>query len=99
MTTSSLLAATATTAKEDPSQKSITTVPDNLVWQKVEGLPGVKRAILYGDPNKAGPFTIRLKFPANYQVLAHTHPGLEQDTVISGSLYLGVGKHFDEKKA
>jgi quercetin dioxygenase-like cupin family protein len=58
--------------------------------------PGVKLAVLQGDPGKAGPFTIRLQFPAGYKIPAHTHPTAEHVTVISGTVNLGMGDKLDE---
>jgi quercetin dioxygenase-like cupin family protein len=58
--------------------------------------PGAKIAVLTGDPGKAGPFTIRLKFPAGYKVAPHTHPTVENVTVVSGAIGLGSGAKFDE---
>jgi quercetin dioxygenase-like cupin family protein len=57
---------------------------------------GAKIAVLTGDPGKAGPFTIRLKFPAGYKVPPHTHPTAENVTVVSGTVGLGSGAKFDE---
>jgi quercetin dioxygenase-like cupin family protein len=65
-----------------------------------EGLPsGSKIAVVSGDPGKAGPFTIRLKFPANYSIPAHHHPSTERVSVISGRLALGMGDKLDKAKA
>lgn len=72
---------------------------DTLPWQEFKAMPGVKVAYLYGDPTKKGPFTIRLKFPAKYQLQPHSHAILEQNTVVSGTLNVGLGDVFDEKKA
>ena len=36
---------------------------------------GAQIAVLAGDPTKAVPYTVRLKFPANYDIPAHSHPG------------------------
>jgi hypothetical protein len=58
--------------------------------------PGVKLAVLEGDPSKAGPFTIRLQAPDGYKIPAHTHPTAERVTVISGTFHLGMGDKFDE---
>lgn len=71
---------------------------DTLAWQDFKELPGVKMAVLYGDPKKKGPFTVRLKLPAKYKVMAHHHMFLEQDTVINGVINVGEGKKFDETK-
>lgn len=60
---------------------------------------GVKFAVLNGDPAKKGEFTIRLKFPANYQIPAHWHPTAENVTVIEGVLHLGMGDKLDAAKA
>lgn len=72
---------------------------DTLPWQEFKVMPGVKVALLYGDPTKKGPFTVRLKFPAKYQLQPHSHAILEQNTVVSGTLNVGIGDTFDEKKA
>ena len=53
-------------------------------------------AVLDGDPNKEGPFTIRLQSPDGYKVAPHTHPTTERITVISGTFHLGMGDNFDE---
>lgn len=60
---------------------------------------GAKVAVLAGDPGKAGPFTIRLQFPAGFKIPPHTHPTAEHVTVISGTLALGSGPKFDEAAA
>ena len=41
-------------------------------------------AVVSGDPGKSGPFVIRAKFPANYTVPPHHHPGDEMVRVLSG---------------
>ena len=50
--------------------------PADLKWNDTPpGLPsGGKMALLNGDPAQAGPFTVRLKAPAGYKVMPHTHP-------------------------
>ena len=61
--------------------------------------PGAKSAVIEGDPKVAGLFTMRVKLPANYNVMPHFHPADEHITVIEGSFYMGVGEKFDEKAA
>jgi quercetin dioxygenase-like cupin family protein len=53
--------------------------------------PGAQIAVLSGDPGKAAPYTVRLKFPANYAVPAHSHPTDENVVVVSGALTFGMG--------
>jgi mannose-6-phosphate isomerase-like protein (cupin superfamily) len=72
--------------------------PADLKWGEAPpGLPaGGKMAALNGDPTQAGAFTVRLKAPAGYKVMPHTHPTAERLTVISGSFKIGMGEKFDE---
>ena len=44
------------------------------------------------------PFTVRFKFPADFKVAAHWHPGIEHVTVISGTLNMGIGDKLDSTK-
>jgi hypothetical protein len=60
---------------------------------------GAKVAVLYGDPGKPGPFTIRLKVPGGYMIAPHYHSEAEQLTVISGTLFLGSGDTMEKDKA
>jgi quercetin dioxygenase-like cupin family protein len=73
--------------------------PADLKWGDAPpGLPaGGKMAVLNGDPTQAGAFTVRLKAPAGYKVMPHTHPTAERLTVISGTFKIGMGEKFDEK--
>jgi quercetin dioxygenase-like cupin family protein len=61
--------------------------------------PGAQIAVLTGDPSKPAPYTVRLKFPANYLVPAHSHPNDENVTVVSGDLFIGMGNKPDKKSA
>jgi quercetin dioxygenase-like cupin family protein len=60
--------------------------------------PGAQAAILEGNPAKPGPFTMRLKLPAGYKIMPHTHPAIEHVTVLSGTLQFGTGETFDAAK-
>jgi len=74
--------------------------PADLKWG--EGLaslpPGTQAAVVEGNPANPGLFTLRLKLPANYKIPAHWHPADEHVTVISGTLYMGMGDTLDESK-
>jgi quercetin dioxygenase-like cupin family protein len=59
--------------------------------------PGAQIAVLAGNPTAAGAYTVRLKFPANYAIPAHSHPTDENVTVVSGALYMGMGDKLDKK--
>jgi len=74
--------------------------PEDVVWK--DGPPslpkGAQMALLYGDPAKDGVFVMRLKFPANYKIPAHTHPTEEVVTIVSGEFNIGMGAAFDPAK-
>lgn len=73
--------------------------PGDLKWADVPSLPpGAKIATIEGPMNEAKPFTIRLKFPANYVIPAHSHPAIERVTVLSGTFNMGAGDKLDKKQ-
>lgn len=73
--------------------------PDKLNWAAVPSLPkGAQLAVIEGPMNEAVPFTVRLKFPANYRIPPHWHPAVERVTVLSGTFNMGAGDSFDNSK-
>lgn len=60
--------------------------------------PGMKIAVIDGNPDAAGPYTVRLSFPNGYRFPPHFHPGAENVTVLSGVLQLGMGEQTDDSK-
>jgi quercetin dioxygenase-like cupin family protein len=59
--------------------------------------PGAQIAVLAGNPMKAVPYTIRLKFPPNYAIPAHSHPTNEHVVVVSGALTFGMEDRLDRE--
>ncbi len=53
--------------------------------------PGLQFAVLSGNPDKPGPFTLRIKAPAHFVIAPHTHAQPETVTVISGSFMHDMG--------
>jgi quercetin dioxygenase-like cupin family protein len=80
------------------SGEHIMLAPSELVWTDLPSLPGVKIAVIEGTLNQAVPIMFRLKFPANFKVPPHWHPGIEHITIISGTLHMGLGGVFDTSK-
>jgi quercetin dioxygenase-like cupin family protein len=74
-----------------------TFLPHKIKWGPApSGLPaGAKAALLYGDPQKAGMFAVRLKMPMGYAIPPHVHRQPEIVTVISGKFSLGMGQTAD----
>ena len=60
--------------------------------------PGAKVAIVSGNPAKPGPFTMRIKLPADYKIAPHFHPAVEHVTILSGTVNFGAGDEFDASK-
>ena len=73
---------------------------DDLKWSAAPNVfpPGAQIAVVSGGPFKEGLYVVRLKMPAGYKVPAHNHPTTEYVTVISGTLYLGMGDKLDTQK-
>lgn len=89
-----------TSGAADTSANPVSYNMADIKWMDAPPLPkGAKMAVLAGNPNEAGPFTLRIKFPANFEVKPHRHANGEQVTVIQGVLYCGAGEQFDRSKA
>lgn len=72
----------------------------DLQWQDVPSLPkGAQIAVIEGPMSEPAPFTVRLRFPANYRLPPHFHPAVERVTVLSGTFSMGMGDVFDPGKA
>lgn len=72
---------------------------DALTWTdaNIPGFnPGMKIAVVHGNPEVAGLYTLRLSFPDGYRFPAHWHPNAENLTVLSGSFLLGMGERVDD---
>jgi len=87
----------STTASQKPNRPGGVVIlkPAEFHWTDYPGRPGVMVAMIEGDLAKPGPFLMRVKFPANYKLAPHTHPGVEHTTVLSGALRLGYGTKDD----
>src|SRR5262245_47578912 len=59
---------------------------------------GAQIAVLEGNPAEKGPITMRLKFPAGYNIPAHWHSMTERITVLSGAFNVGMGDKLDRQK-
>ena len=85
-------------ADADPAAHVMVT-PGDLKWAEVPSIPpGAMIAVIEGPMSEPAPFTVRLKFPANYKLPAHWHPAIEHVTVISGTFNMGAGDKLDTSK-
>ena len=60
-------------------------------------LSGVSTKVLFGDPTKAGFYTIVLFVPAHTTIAAHAHRDDRTAAVVSGMWQFGYGDRFDER--
>jgi len=88
-------------SRPDKEPDHVIVTPAGVKWADAPGsLPkGVRVAVLEGDPAKDGPFVMRVKLPDGTRIMPHTHPEDERVTVLSGTLYLGMGEKFNGKAA
>ena len=61
------------------------------------GLAGVHTKVLFGDPSKAGFYSILLFVPAHVTIQAHAHRDDRVATVVSGLWHFGYGDRFNSK--
>jgi quercetin dioxygenase-like cupin family protein len=75
--------------------------PAEIQWRPAPAvLPaGAQGAVLYGDPNKEGLFSMRFRLPKGYRVPPHTLSKAGFFTVISGTFRIGMGEKADPSKA
>lgn len=93
------LAALILTVSASLADDMVVAHPDSIKWgAPPPALPkGAQFAVISGDPSKAGPFVVRVKVPAGYQIPAHWHSTAEYVTVLSGAVNLGMGGKLDKK--
>ena len=108
MTTRSTLALFAALAVLLPDRAVLAQTPTHVMatvadanWGPAPPMlpPGAQIAVLAGDPGKAAPYALRLKFPADYTIPAHSHPGDENVMVVSGDLFVGMGTKLNKAGA
>ena len=76
----------------------IRVLPEDVRWTPMANTPGVMIAILAGDPGRAGPYVVRVKFPAHVMDTPHFHSADRYVTVLKGTWYAGTGKQFDPRR-
>lgn len=70
-----------------------------LEWKDAKSIPpGAKMLLIYGSPDKPGPYIFRVVFPAGYKLPAHRHQDQRTVTVLKGNYWSAVGDAFDQEK-
>jgi len=94
---STLSAQTLPEMRMTPSEITATTNANDTYQVGSSELKGVHTKVLFGDPEKAGYYSILLFVPPHTTIQAHSHRDDRMATVVSGDWYLGYGDHFDGK--
>jgi quercetin dioxygenase-like cupin family protein len=97
-----VLAFAVARADEMAMAEPIIATADSIVWGDAPPVlpPGAKLAVIEGDPGGVGTtYTIRFWVPAGYVVPPHWHPVVENVTVLSGSIVIGMGDDVDRDSA
>src|SRR4029453_8549547 len=93
ITAAAILAGGAYTAIRAQSHNHVIQTLHEAQWGPAPPIvpAGAQIVVLSGDPSKAAPYSVRLRFPANYAIPAHSHPTDENVVVASGALTFGMG--------
>ena len=90
------LAGGATADEENPRPQPI--VGDGIEWISPPPIKGLQFAWIQGRENEAGLYVLRVKLAAGARIPPHSHPDRRLSTVLSGTLFVGFGKEFDQNK-
>jgi quercetin dioxygenase-like cupin family protein len=93
ITAAAILSGAATSMLRAQANAHVIQTPQEAQWGPAPPLlpAGAQIAVLAGDPTKSAPYAVRLKFPANYAIPAHSHPTDENVVVLSGAVTFGMG--------
>jgi hypothetical protein len=86
------LLAGPTRAAPDPAAL-VYKLPDQIPW-KGEARMGSQIYVLWGDPDKPGPYAILVRWLPHHFSQPHTHLNDRHVVVISGTWWVGTGKTF-----
>jgi len=70
-------------------------LPAQIPWQDNPTNPGVKTAVLAGDPSQPGLYVVLTKWLPGHMSRPHFHPNDRFITVLSGTWWVGTGTKFD----
>jgi quercetin dioxygenase-like cupin family protein len=94
VTTAAAILAGALAGLEAQTKSHVISAVKDAQWGPAPPMlpPGAEIAVLAGNPMGTSAYTVRLKFPANYAIPAHSHPTDENVVVVSGAVTFGMGE-------
>jgi hypothetical protein len=72
-------------------------LPDQIDWKQGTN-PGVRNAVLVGDPAKPGLYVVLTKWLPGNMSRPHWHPNDRFITVLSGTWWVGTGETYDPER-
>jgi hypothetical protein len=70
-------------------------LPDQIPWKERPFTPGIREAVLAGDPSKPGIYVVLVKWLPHNMSRPHFHPNDRFIKVLSGTWWVGTGDKFD----
>jgi len=90
------LAAASLLAGADPDATVMVIIREaDIHWTENPAVPGLRSALLYGNPPKPGPYILRVRFPPGVMSPPHFHPEQRQIVVLKGTWWVGAGPKWD----
>ena len=84
------------TSESSSAQEVVRILPDDLEWQPNPEIEGVENAAGIGNLEEEGLYAAYGRMSEGAVFPAHSHTDDRLTTVISGTMYYGVGEEFDE---
>ena len=72
--------------------------PGKSFTQNPNLLPGGEFVVVAGTPGAAGVYATRVRLPAGFKVMPHSHPDDRLYTVLSGTFTIGLGAEMDSTR-
>ena len=69
-------------------------LPDQITWKR-NAAGTNETALLYGDPDKPGPYVLMFKWLPGNMSRPHWHPNDRMITVLKGTWWVGTGEKYD----
>src|SRR5713101_9622156 len=86
---------TINAAEQQLNPKAITIkLPDQIPWKRSSAGTN-ETAVLYGEPDKPGPYVLMFKWLPGQMSRPHWHPNDRMITVLKGTWWVGTGDKYD----
>jgi len=81
--------------KKRLTPREVDSVRAEVAGAGTSGVPAVTTRVLFGDPRRAGLYTIELRIAPNTTIQPHTHRDMRTAVVMAGVWYFGYGPNVE----